>query len=1350
MLKIKANKKKLIWLVLVVIFVAGFFSFKADFSVQAQSTGFGLEQIEEVTLLGAEDIRLTIAKIIRVILGFLGIIALAIMLYGGYIYMTAGGNEQKVATAKKIIINGAIGLAIILSAFAITQFVLNKLAEATGFGAGTISPNCADLDYAAANPKECTIGTFNPCSNLYNQFVVKSITPSMPSGDPIGMNNFAIRTVFSQGLDPAITAAEAFIIERGGADVSGEFTYQFIDSPNNSVVEAASSGFLVGTAPDGVYAVTVQSTLTSDSGGGLLEETACGSFPTNAAFDIDTTGVLDTQDPVVDAITYNGLSYGGTIALPRGRIYEIGTAIIDNSGAGYVHLEIQRKRSSDDTTISGPIVFYDGPRVARGSQAPLADPYNFNYSLLIASNNTLYNDESEGNEPSYYEVVLTATDIDHNATTVISTFIVVESSCQFGTGEGSDPGCRGNGECTTDAECLSGVCDEDTGQCLAVPLITDVSPLESAGGSWITIIGQFFGSEEGVIEFGIDTTADGEPDTWIPAALADCGTEDIWHNNWVVVAVPLDPALPDGSLSTIRLRHESFDIVDNPDFFDTTRNDRGPILDFFTRNDSLSRPGLCALVPDKGLPEDPIIVLGQDLGAAGAGSSLTFGGIQAPISLWDPSGTQINTNVPSNMQLGTVGVLVIVDGDSSNGIPFIVMSEDQFQTPIIESITPENITRGSYVTIAGRRFGENPGRVYLAPDIDLITDLPLACGDTWNSKQIIAQIPDSVLVDQFVVIVANEAGLQSVPGEADRLNVVAGGPMPSICALSPTSGSAPLPDSDPELTITGINFSADPIADPTIYFWGMDSDVADNATWLSRAGDPGVSGDVEIMTTRIPVDSSLYSFQSIPLVSDSGFSMQTGPIKVAASGQESNSVTYSVDDCRQIPDTRWPAGMRCCSEGPSEGVFIQEDYVCPGEIRTGGYVWRFTTGKIPTLPKVLEQCSSDVPPPFLPSPTPWQSYDDGENVCLNRTISVEFSMEMDEASFEDKVRMYTCGIDDLTADPSIIFDKPDCKDEKADIIEITADYISGGTLIIRDPRDPPDGFGNLLSNTWYHVELLEGILGIKWIDVLGSSQLTYPPLLRTRPCGEGTAFCFDFKTGPEGSKCVLTSVGIKPPQYTVDYLGPVLNSNSKDPLQYMLWGSGDQSCSILPVKGLGWNWITDLPLFATVSQIGSAGTENDIFATAKALQEPPGNVVEIEASTSTAAAALLAKSDLYINLGPPRIIEYWPNCSEACANATIGARFNRQMVHGAIPLPEGLAEGSTDFSVYENGIHLYKCANENTCINAIANFSTSTGILDMAGLAVVPFNILPSSNREVVRLAPSFISQIIVSGAQAI
>lgn len=77
------------------------------------------------------DIRITIARIIRVAMGLLGLILLLIVLYGGFLWMTAGGNEDKVAEAKKWISSGVIGLAIILSAYAITSFVIRQLVVAT-------------------------------------------------------------------------------------------------------------------------------------------------------------------------------------------------------------------------------------------------------------------------------------------------------------------------------------------------------------------------------------------------------------------------------------------------------------------------------------------------------------------------------------------------------------------------------------------------------------------------------------------------------------------------------------------------------------------------------------------------------------------------------------------------------------------------------------------------------------------------------------------------------------------------------------------------------------------------------------------------------------------------------------------------------------------------------------------------------------------------------------------------------------------------------------------------------------------------------------------------------------------
>ena len=126
--------------VLVIVFWTAIFLIVLFFSpgpARAQGADFGLESVGETLILGQQDIRLTIAKIIRGVLGFLGIIALVLGLYAGYTIMTSGGDEQKVATGKKILINAIIGLAIVLSAFAITEFLIRKLAEATGVpGAG--------------------------------------------------------------------------------------------------------------------------------------------------------------------------------------------------------------------------------------------------------------------------------------------------------------------------------------------------------------------------------------------------------------------------------------------------------------------------------------------------------------------------------------------------------------------------------------------------------------------------------------------------------------------------------------------------------------------------------------------------------------------------------------------------------------------------------------------------------------------------------------------------------------------------------------------------------------------------------------------------------------------------------------------------------------------------------------------------------------------------------------------------------------------------------------------------------------------------------------------------------------
>lgn len=73
----------------------------------------------------------TVGKVINVALGIIGLVLIVLIVYSGWKWMVAGGNDEQVKAARDTIINAVIGLAIILAAYAITTFVINALIEAT-------------------------------------------------------------------------------------------------------------------------------------------------------------------------------------------------------------------------------------------------------------------------------------------------------------------------------------------------------------------------------------------------------------------------------------------------------------------------------------------------------------------------------------------------------------------------------------------------------------------------------------------------------------------------------------------------------------------------------------------------------------------------------------------------------------------------------------------------------------------------------------------------------------------------------------------------------------------------------------------------------------------------------------------------------------------------------------------------------------------------------------------------------------------------------------------------------------------------------------------------------------------
>src|SRR3989339_1039988 len=86
-----------------------------------------------------KDLPTIIGSIIRVILTLLGVLLLVYIVYGGVLWMTAGGDIEDVKKAKAIIQQAIIGVAIVLAAYAISEFVVSKLVSAT-LEAGTAAP----------------------------------------------------------------------------------------------------------------------------------------------------------------------------------------------------------------------------------------------------------------------------------------------------------------------------------------------------------------------------------------------------------------------------------------------------------------------------------------------------------------------------------------------------------------------------------------------------------------------------------------------------------------------------------------------------------------------------------------------------------------------------------------------------------------------------------------------------------------------------------------------------------------------------------------------------------------------------------------------------------------------------------------------------------------------------------------------------------------------------------------------------------------------------------------------------------------------------------------------------------
>ena len=87
----------------------------------ASSSGLGANTGQPTNV--PPDLEAAILQITNWILGFIGLVALLIIVYGGLLYLTAAGNDDQTAKARKTITNGVIGIIICALAFSIVRVV---------------------------------------------------------------------------------------------------------------------------------------------------------------------------------------------------------------------------------------------------------------------------------------------------------------------------------------------------------------------------------------------------------------------------------------------------------------------------------------------------------------------------------------------------------------------------------------------------------------------------------------------------------------------------------------------------------------------------------------------------------------------------------------------------------------------------------------------------------------------------------------------------------------------------------------------------------------------------------------------------------------------------------------------------------------------------------------------------------------------------------------------------------------------------------------------------------------------------------------------------------------------------
>lgn len=190
------------------------------------------------------DLATAISKLFNFGITASAIIFMALLLVGGISYLASAGNEQATAKAKRLLVDAIIGLIIVLSAWAVGNFVLNKLGvnvSVAGTGAGNVATTTGGAAVAADENKTLAVDTWQCCqldSTAFRLQIIEraqALSPSTNSpgllylpkdeGCPDGYKNVPLVTDESVDVDVTFSSNQDFNPDGQANVLMGNVTY---------------------------------------------------------------------------------------------------------------------------------------------------------------------------------------------------------------------------------------------------------------------------------------------------------------------------------------------------------------------------------------------------------------------------------------------------------------------------------------------------------------------------------------------------------------------------------------------------------------------------------------------------------------------------------------------------------------------------------------------------------------------------------------------------------------------------------------------------------------------------------------------------------------------------------------------------------------------------------------------------------------------------------------------------------------------------------------------------------------------------------------------------------------------